>query len=303
MGHPAYVRSRLAAVSERHDQLIEQILSVSDLQCAWILRLHCAVAGGASWPESEVRGPSRCVSSQGSEPTRVSTTDPHVLGCRQPPFLTKRFGVAQCRLDHKRSILVELGQAWQARFCTNCHTGTQLVPMLPQRCGTGGVDALGFRGSVVGECDSRSETAVPVVEDRQIGMPLFGWQQAATDAVHTHVVESTVRPRLNPTEEAMLRSQGGPLSGVPFQCFPSNVVSRFDSSQFHILLLRRLWLPLPSSSRSCRCGRPLDVLGHHRAACAEAGVVGPRGMHWSRQPRGFAVRQGPGWAPTSLSAT
>ena len=27
------------------------------------------------------------------------------------------------------------------------------------------------------------------------------------------------------------------------------------------------------------------------------------GMHWSRQPRGFAVRQGPGWAPTPWSAT
>ena len=118
---------------------------------------------------------------------------------------------------------------------------------------------------------------MPDVEDRQIGMPLFGWQQAATDAVHTHVVETTVRPRLNSTEQAMLRSQGSPLSGVPFQCFLSNAVSRFDSSQFRILLLRRLWLPLPLSSRSCRCGRPLDVLGHHRAACAEAGVLGRRG--------------------------
>ena len=44
------------------------------------------------------RGYSRCGCRQGSEPTRVSTTDPHVLGCRQPPFLTRRFGVAQCRL-------------------------------------------------------------------------------------------------------------------------------------------------------------------------------------------------------------
>ena len=44
LGHPAYVRSRLAAVSEKHDQLIAQILSVSDLQCAWILLLYCAAA-------------------------------------------------------------------------------------------------------------------------------------------------------------------------------------------------------------------------------------------------------------------
>ena len=34
---------------------------------------------------------------------------------------------------------------------------------------------------------------------------------------------------------------------------------------------------LPLQARSCRCGRPLDVLGHHRAACANAGVLGCRG--------------------------
>ena len=57
----------------------------------------------------------------------------------------------------------------------------------------------------------------------------------------------------------------------------SNVVSRFDSSKFRILLLPRLWLPLPPSSRSCRCGRPFDVLDHHRTACAEAEVLDRRG--------------------------
>ena len=35
---------------------------------------------------------------------------------------------------------------------------------------------------------------------------------------------------------------------------------------------------LPLSARSCRCGRLLDVLGHHRAACARAGVLGQRGF-------------------------
>ena len=38
-------------------------------------------------------------------------------------------------------------------------------------------------------------------------------------------------------------------------------------------------------------GRLLDVLGHHRGSW----VV--EGMHWSRQPRGFAARQGPTLPP------
>ena len=37
-----------------------------------------------------------------------------------------------------------------------------------------------------------------------------------------------------------------------------------------------LQLPFPFTERSCRCGLPLDSLGHHRAACARAGVLGKR---------------------------
>ena len=32
-----------------------------------------------------------------------------------------------------------------------------------------------------------------------------------------------------------------------------------------------------SDSASCRCGLQLDMFGHHRAVCAEAGVLGRRG--------------------------
>ena len=44
------------------------------------------------------------------------------------------------------------------------------------------------------------------------------------------------------TGQALLRSQGGPLSGVPYSCFPTSALARFDSTQFRVLLLRRLWL-------------------------------------------------------------
>ena len=45
-----------------------------------------------------------------------------------------------------------------------------------------------------------------------------------------------------------------------------------------MLLLRRLWLPLPPTKRTCGCGRLLDSFGHHRAACATVGVLGRRGF-------------------------
>ena len=58
-------------------------------------------------------------------------------------------------------------------------------------------------------------------------------------------------------------------------CLPS---ARFDAQVFRVLLLRRLWCPLPLSGAICRCGRPLDSRGHHRAACHLAGVLGHRGF-------------------------
>ena len=48
-----------------------------------------------------------------------------------------------------------------------------------------------------------------------------------------------------------------------------------DAQPFRVLLLRRLWLQLPSSVRDCRCGLPL---GFSCAACATAGVLGRRGF-------------------------
>ena len=47
-------------------------------------------------------------------------------------------------------------------------------------------------------------------------------------------------------------------------------------------LLRRLRLPLPLSSRLCRCGGELDGLGDRHAACATAGVLVRRACPFER---------------------
>ena len=79
-------------------------------------------------------------------------------------------------------------------------------------------------------------------------------------------------------ERALMRSQAGPLASVPFVAFPTCRFTQFGSQQFRTLLLRRLHLPLPLSTRYCQCGRPFDCLGHHRAACSVAGILGKRGF-------------------------
>ena len=78
--------------------------------------------------------------------------------------------------------------------------------------------------------------------------------------------------------KAMVRSQGGPGAGLAFATCPTNFLKTFTPLLFRVLLLRRLGLLLPLTARNCRCGRPLDSCGQHRAACARAGVLGRRGF-------------------------
>ena len=115
------------------------------------------------------------------------------------------------------------------------------------------------------------------LDDAEPGVK-HGWQFQATQKVEDCYLSRAMRPRLPGPSRALLRSQGGPMARLPFTSFPTAVHSRFDAHPFRVLLLRRLWLPLPCASRNCRCGRPLDSSGDHRAACAVAGVLGRRGF-------------------------
>ena len=118
----------------------------------------------------------------------------------------------------------------------------------------------------------------PELDELDPGVPSHGWQFFAALSVEHHFRSRSVWPRLSPTEQALLRSQSGPMAELPFSAFPTSSLSRFPPQLFRVLLLRRLWFPLPLASCTCRCGRPLDVRGHHRAACSRAGVLGSRGF-------------------------
>ena len=108
--------------------------------------------------------------------------------------------------------------------------------------------------------------------------PRCGWQREVSLKVEQHFRDTWLLPTMTEPDQALLRSQGGPLAAVPFTSCPTDRLFRIEPQCFRVLLLRRLRLPLPLSQRNCRCRRPLDVLGHHRAACAMAGVLGRRGF-------------------------
>ena len=106
--------------------------------------------------------------------------------------------------------------------------------------------------------------------------------------------------RMDDSSVAAIRSQGGSGAGLAFSCCPTCRITRLEAQLFRVVLLRRLQLLLPLTTRTCRCGLP-DSLGHHRAACARAGVLGKRGRPlecvWLLE---FVVREVVGLPPVLL---
>ena len=90
-------------------------------------------------------------------------------------------------------------------------------------------------------------------EDPEPGVPSHGWQFLAAQAM-----DDCFSAWSGPTQQVMVRSQSGPLACVPITSLPTSPSTRFDAQVFRVLLLRRLWRPLP----------PLDPSGHHWSACA-----------------------------------
>ena len=95
-------------------------------------------------------------------------------------------------------------------------------------------------------------------DDFEPGGTRSGWQHEASARTELQF-RGRVLAALAEHEQAMLWSQSGPLVGTPFAAAPSTWLTRVDSHLFRVLFSRRLRLPLPLSSRQCRCGRSLDV--------------------------------------------
>ena len=272
----------LERTSTEHQVLLDRIPLVQDVQSTWLFLLHCACAR-ANYLLRVVR-PSAAVNF-------AETHDRAVWQClgehSENRFVRVFRGRSRCR-----HFAVYIGWAWsqEGHACQwSCSLG-QLGRLLPHdprsapSCRHCASSSLGrscchpwfeppsWRDVVAGTRPSRNE-----VEEFEWGCGA-GWQHEAGARVERHHRDSHIFPRLADPAKALLRSQGGPGSSLAFSTSPTCRITRLGSHHFRLHWLRRLQLPLPLTVRSCRCGRPLDIYGHHRAACARVGVLGRRGF-------------------------
>ena len=143
----------------------------------------------------------------------------------------------------------------------------------------GVVAASGFE---VPSWQALAEGAPPEASDeRELGDFVRGWQRAASiprDAAE----EGALTQDVDNASRALLLSQSGTYASRHITVVPTAPKFRVSSAQYRVFLLMRMRMVLPISACRCSCRRFLDPLGDHRAACARARVLGPRGMPLER---------------------
>ena len=136
--------------------------------------------------------------------------------------------------------------------------------------GTMGFEPPSWRALAEG---ARPENVEP--EDLDPGSVRRGWQHEAASRVDRHFREHVLFDRLPPRDRAQVRSQAGTGAGLALTALLTSYhTTKIPAHLFRVTLLRRLRLPLPLTLHMCRCCRPIDSFGHHRASCARSGVLG-----------------------------
>ena len=296
VGRPEFVESALAKILANHRELLTRIPEVQDLQCAWLLLLYC----GAARANFYIRTIRPELSAEFSQ-----RHDEQMWHCfckllKTPPDAVA-VSVSKAATLPLTSGGLGLRSAWRLREAAHWASWADTIKMVKARhpdiadiilaaveardevpsvqAINQSVESLAEVGFVAPPWEelARGIVVPPNAEDADPNQPRVGWQAFASRLVESSFLEA-LRPTLSNAEGALLRSQGGPLASAPFVSFPMSRFARLEPQVLRVLFLRRLRLPLPLSARACRCGRPLDVLGHHRSACAVAGTLGRRGF-------------------------
>ena len=295
LGHLDFVKAQLRAKAEEHRILLNRVEAMTDLQCAWLILSFCCVTRANYYL--------RTIQPEGSEEfaaahdTAISRVFNSLLDIRGDQS-TFNLASLPCRLGGVglRNAVRGARAAYWSSWADSLHMIRKRHPDISDFItvtlsrGGGGPHTeaaarsreslveLGFDAPEWGDLARGLRPDFDPAADQFPSLSRNGWQQKASDVVENVFLARSVWPTLAQPEQALLRSQQGPMAGLPFTSLPLSAETTFQSQEFRVLFLRRLWQPLPLSSFTCRCGRPLDSRGHHRAACPLAGVLGRRGF-------------------------
>ena len=308
LGHLHYVQAFLRRVMAEHEVLLSRIPSVQDVQSAWALLLRCA-GGRANYmlravrPET-VRGFAEghnaglwtclcnilnVVVDGDRQDVATMLLSLGGLGLRDavrtsPPAFWASWAdcIAMARARHPE-VAALIFRAM--RDPTGPATLVSVQAVAHQLVGVEGFEPPSWEVLANGQRFLRGEP-----EEFEPGGCRHGWQHEAASRVERQH-RGRLIPRLPQHEIAMLRSQSGPLAGVPLSTTPCNFLNRIDSHLFRVLLLRRLHLPLPSLHVSAGVAVPLTLFATTAPHVLEQGCWEDGALRWKVLGRASAGKQ------------
>ena len=299
IGHADFVTVVMQETANEQSRFLERIPELPDLQSAWLLLSYCAASRANYYLRALPPSDSRLFANRHDENLRACMSrlldvdiaaDSYQGDVMQIPLRLGGVGL-------RNATRTRLAAAW-ASWADTLNMISQRNPsiardiVLALNAGQGCNIPPLFRE--LNECRSTLinegfslmpsweevliGTRPPAVVSSEPGEWMHGWQYHAAAAREGFHRINVTMPGATNAQQALLRSQSGPASGAHLTAIPTSSLTALSPQVFKVLLLRRLRLSLPASSRQCRCGRALDPLGDHRAACPRAGVLGPRGF-------------------------
>ena len=299
-GEPQFVAKHLQTLSDRHETLLSSLPGLGDTQVSWLLLLHTA-APRAQFALRTL--PPRLTRdfAHGHDARVLTVLSALLLAEGPSPLPPAAARVAKLALRHGglglRSAALHAPAAYWASWADAVAVlrvrDAPLVNSLVQALDNRSVlewspvqdlaqasDALAEAGFAVPRwADLPRHCPAPAPDDAgpdDPDVPYRGWQRSASRVLDDRA-SAEHRRAVGPAELALLDSQSGPFAARLLTVRPVGPELALDSALFRVLLLRRLRLPLPLAPARCRCGRPLDAVGDHVAACPRSGVLRARG--------------------------
>ena len=295
IGSGAFVQNQLRQANQQHQHLLDRIPHLEDLQASWLLLLFCAsprctyllrmcpphiTAEFANNHDFAVAACLRRLLAVDELPATALATA-HLPLSHGGLGLTCAATLANPAFwsswaDSLPVLQNQLPQ-YAAQLLAHLQQPSPAIPSI--QAATGAAQALQEHGWTPPSWAELTQGIYPdpaATNTEEEAPRTRGWQQQATIPVHT-AMYNELQAAIPPASQALLQSQAGPFASRAFTTIPYSTEFEYPSHLFRILLLRRLRLHLPLSARSCRCRRPLDPLGDHRAACAQSGVLRARG--------------------------
>ena len=308
IGHPEFIACHLQARLAAEAELLEELPRLPDLQAAWLLLLFCAAPRAQHILRTVP--PSQCFEYSTGHDAAIWDTLLALLGEQRPcPHLAeaRRLAFLPGRLGGLGLTSAELlsPAAYWAGWTDALGTLRPRVPDIAAACGrellhegdphapcirelvaaAARLDAAGWATRPAwAQLLAAHPVPSPPLQESEPSLWRHGWQHPAALAVTTSFREQEVFPPMTPATRALVRSQSGPAAGAWLTAIPTEPATTLAPHLMAIALRRSFRLPLPLTTARCGqvpnthgCGRLVDPLGDHLAACPRTGALARRG--------------------------